>query len=728
MTSKRFIYYILLAFIIGNLLLIYIQYNSTKNIGGLVSGNEKTLNEFQVERQLRDLRREVAAYETSIKSIIDDKDSENVETVKRNIAEIENGLTSLQKINDDDSSVKFIDQLQVLVQEKINVSNAVLDTFHNKGKTAAGLLMAGSREKMLTDSITLITHKIDSSRQYLLSKVTAAIDENGRKARKWGIILILLILIAGAGLFWYIVEKIKQQQELITQLNESEKKVKEVVQLKENFMANMSHEIRTPMNAILGFTNLLQRKNLDSESKQYISSIQVSGENLLTIINDILDMSKIEAGMMRIESTPFSLKELLHSVETMFLKKAKDKGVLLTSVINEDVPDLLEGDAVRLTQIVVNLIGNAIKFTDKGSVKIKVSNKEIDNKIARISFEIKDTGIGIEKEKLPGIFERFRQAEDSITRKYGGTGLGLSIVKDLVNLQGGEITVESELNKGTIFRFAISYRISDQPTRTPVVPDDELNGRNSFNAIRILVVEDNKINQTLMQHLLTSWNINFDIAENGKDAISNLVTKDYDLILMDIQMPVMDGYTTTQYIRHELNDSIPIIAMTAHALTGEREKCIKWGMDEYISKPIKEQELYKLIGHFAKANRKEKIKENKTPAYKHIHLEYMREISGGNKGYERTVTAQFIEIMPGELEKLRAAFVKKEHEELKKTAHSMKTTVSVMGLTEQLQPMLDSLEYDNYDENKIRKNINSINAICTAAIEEAQALYIVLQV
>lgn len=725
MTSKKFIYYILVAFIIGNLLLIYIQYNSTKNIGGLVSGNEKTLNEFKVEKQLRDLRKEVSVYENNIRSIIEAKDSENVGTVKQNITEIENGLANLQKIDDDDSSVKFIDQLQFLVQEKIDASNAALDTFYSKGKIAAEAIIADPREKNLTDSIALITHKIDSSRQYLLSRVTAAIDDNGRKARKWGIILIVAVLLAGAGLFWYIVEKIKEQQELITQLNESEKKVKEVAQLKENFMANMSHEIRTPMNAILGFTNLLQKKNLDTESKQYLNSVQVSGENLLTIINDILDMSKIEAGMMRIESIPFDMWGLVHSVGTMFQEKAKEKGLLLTSVINNDVPEILEGDATRLTQILVNLISNAIKFTNAGTVSIHVSNKESIDDTIRICFEIKDTGIGIEEEKLPGIFERFRQAEDSITRKYGGTGLGLSIVKDLINLQSGEITVDSKLNKGTEFRFIIPYKISEREVIVPQTQKNISTQQAAFNNVRVLVAEDNKINQSLIQHLLTSWNIGFDIAGNGKEAILNLQNKNYDLVLMDIQMPEMDGYSATQYIRHELKNNIPVIAMTAHALAGEREKCLDMGMNEYISKPIKEQELYNLINLITTANANEK-EQGKNGTYKYLHLEYMREISGGNKDYERTVTAQFIEMMPEELEKLQAAFAKKDLQGLKRTAHSMKTTISIMGLTEQLQPILDSIEYSSYEDEKMRTNIHTVNTICTNAVSEASHLLTLL--
>ncbi|RYZ13615.1 MAG: hypothetical protein EOP49_54290 [Sphingobacteriales bacterium] len=255
---------------------------------------------------------------------------------------------------------------------------------------------------------------------------------------------------------------------MIRQLDASEKKEREAAKIKENFLANMSHEIRTPMNAILGFTTLLQKKQLEPEAALYVHTIRQSGENLLAIINDILDLSRIEAGMMRIEPAPFSVRSLAHSIETMFLEKTKEKGLLLSTSVADDVPDILEGDAVRLTQILVNLIGNAVKFTQQGSINIAIQSTSAGPQQVNLLISVNDTGIGIEKDQLPRIFDRFRQAEDSITRRYGGTGLGLSIVKDLVDLQKGSITVLSEPGLGTRFQVSLSYKIPVETTITPL--------------------------------------------------------------------------------------------------------------------------------------------------------------------------------------------------------------------------------------------------------------------
>ena len=274
-------------------------------------------------------------------------------------------------------------------------------------------------------------------------------------------------------MFWYIINTIRRQEHLIHQLNISEKNEREAAQVKEKFLANMSHEIRTPMNAILGFTHLLERKELDEESKEYVETIQKSGENLLTIINDILDLSKIEAGMMRIEAAPFNIRGLLHSVETMFTDKAKEKGIELFSRIDDTMADTLTGDATRLTQILVNIIGNAIKFTSEGNIVIQITNEGIKDTVVNTGITITDTGIGIEPEKLEKIFDRFQQVDDDVTRKHGGTGLGLAIVNDLIQLQKGSIKVESEMGKGTTFHIVMPYKIArDEVTG---------NGINEFN-------------------------------------------------------------------------------------------------------------------------------------------------------------------------------------------------------------------------------------------------------
>ena len=724
MRHTRIVLYILAAFVVGTLLLIYIQYNSSKNINTLITGNEKLLNEFRVSSELKELEKDIISVESKIRGTVSTNDSSHIKGFETQIAEVESDLRQLQKITDDDSSVKYIDILGQLVHEKILFNRQILDAFHVAGKNTAEDLLAEKHGRQLTDSIMLVAHIIDSTRQKLLATVIHSIDESGKNAQRFGAILIVLVLVCGAGLFWYIINAIRNQSQLIRQLNISETKVREGAQIKEKFMANMSHEIRTPMNAILGFTNLLQRKSLDEESKEYVQTIQRSGENLLTIINDVLDLSKIEAGMMRIETAPFSIRGLIHSIETMFKSKIFEKQLQLSVAVDDPVPDTLEGDATRLTQILINLVGNALKFTSKGSISVLITNEGIDDNVINTGIHVSDTGIGIEKEKLKTIFERFQQAEDSVTRKYGGTGLGLSIVNDLVLLQNGKIDVESEPGKGTTFRVIIPYKISTNDSGNIAFTANNLTVESNFEDHFILVAEDNEINQNLITHLFKNWDLKFEIVNNGREAIKKLQLKKYDLILMDIQMPEMDGYTATQEIRGKLKLDTPIIAMTAHALAGEREKCLSYGMNEYISKPIREEQLHNLIARFTQIPytgglHKKAVSNNANSAYQFIDLQYMKEVSGGDTEYEKTVTGQFIEAIPADLMALEKVWQNNDISSLRQLAHNMKTTVSVMGLNEILQPHLDSLEYDNLGREDFIKHFHLVKSICEASVEEA---------
>ena len=718
----------LAAFVAGNFLLIYVQYNSAKNVNNLIEGNEKVLTEIDVINNLRDLNRAIVSMDNRTGSVLYAKDSSTQKNNNTKVITIQSYIDNLQKISDDDSSVKYIDVLDLLVHKKLLLGKNTLAILDTSTKNTGAVLIASGRVKELNDSIRLVTHFIENSRHKLLAKVTVNIDKSGRKALNSGTTLILLVLMSGAVLFWIIIVTLRKQTQLILQLNISEKKVKEAAKLKEKFMANMSHEIRTPMNAILGFTNLLKSKNIDSESKLYVQTILKSGENLLTIINDILDLSKIEAGMMRIESAPFSIRNLVQSIEIMFKAKTDEKQLKLLVAVDESLPDILEGDATRLTQILVNLMDNAIKFTSKGSIEIKIINEAGDGKIIKTGITVSDTGIGIEKVKLQTVFERFQQAEDSVTRKYGGTGLGLSIVNDLVLLQNGTITVESESGKGTSFHLVIPFKISSEEINTISLSDSSTISKTDFENICVLVVEDNEINQSLIKHLFKSWQLDFDLATNGKEAIDKLILKKYNLILMDIQMPEMDGYTATQEIRNKLKSDIPIIAMTAHALEGEREKCLSYGMNEYISKPIREQLLHKLITQFihikvADVLQKKEIANVDTSQYKYINLQYMMEVSNGNTGYEKTVTEQFIEAIPDNLTAMEKAWKSSDITSLQQLAHNMKTTISVMGLNKMLQPYLDAIEYEKLNEEFFWNNFLPVKSICDASVKEAKQFY-----
>jgi signal transduction histidine kinase/CheY-like chemotaxis protein len=725
MTSNRFIYFILAAFIAGNLLIVFMQYNSAKNIHNFITGNKQLLNELRAGNQLRELERDLLSAEIKMDRAVATGDTSRLKEVGPQLKEAQDLLDSVREIAGNDVTMLNFQRLAALDHEKAAMYALILDSFRGHGGLSIKSFRVITRRRPLSNEVNNASRSIYESRRRLLDSLSTFTNNSGRKAQRWNVFMILMVLISGAVLFWYIVSRIRQQNQLIRQLDASEKKVREVSRVKENFMANISHEIRTPMNAVIGFTNLLKARNRDPEQAEFIDAISRSGENLLTLINDLLDLSKIEAGMMRIESVPFGVRELLSSVQTMFTEKIDQKRLHFSLVVDDSVPDLLRGDPVRLTQVLVNIIGNAIKFTDQGSIRLELSNKGMEGDQVRLGFVISDTGIGIAPGRLPTIFERFRQAEDSITRKYGGTGLGLSIVKDLVSLQHGEIAVESEVGKGTTFSFVLPYQMpAAQPVRVVSPREPGIDYPDSRH-IRVLVAEDNKMNQTLLKHLLTAWRLSFEIVDSGLAAVEKLQTGAYDLVLMDIQMPGMDGYQATRLIRTNLKLDIPVVAMTAHAFAGEREKSLNNGMNEYIAKPIDERELLGIIAKFTGMNsdgpgfEKEAVSEA-AAEFEFIDLRYMRGISEGNKEYEKAVTEQFLEAVPLAITTLESSLPGRDLASIRRTAHSMRSDVAIMGLLDKLAHFLDVLEYEPFDEAVFRQAISSVKGIYLLALPEAR--------
>ncbi len=377
--------------------------------------------------------------------------------------------------------------------------------------------------------------------------------------------------------------------------------------VKDEFLSNMSHEIRTPLNAIIGFNDLLSKTVLTQEQKDYLDTIATSSQNLKVIINDVLDVAKLESGNLKLEMKSISLNKLMDHVIKLQGPQAKERGLKLISSIDHEIPPYVLGDETRLTQILINLVSNAIKFTKKGFVELRAMAYEIKEGKANISFSVKDTGIGIPEDKLKIIFERFSQAETSTTRLYGGTGLGLNIVDMLVRLHNGKLTVDSERDKGSEFKFEITFDITNgvpEIGTTKVVKKQE---KPIFKGDKILLVEDNIHNQLLARNYYKRWGTDIDIAENGAIALDMLAETTYDIILMDLQMPVMDGFTTTKKIRKELKLKVPIVGCSAHSLVGEKEKCISIGMDDYIAKPYTEDELIRTTFKHLHPNKKEAI-------------------------------------------------------------------------------------------------------------------------
>ena len=386
------------------------------------------------------------------------------------------------------------------------------------------------------------------------------------------------------------------KEELIAATNIAQHKThvaEEALKFKQQFLSNMSHEIRTPMNAIVGFANVILKTKLDQNQKKYILAIKQSGDSLITLINDILDLSKVDAGKMSFCNNPFSIEESISDIYRLFEIKCQENNLEFTKDYDTSIPKTVLGDEVRLRQIILNLVSNAIKFTSYGKVHIGISIEKEDTKEITIKFAVSDTGIGIAQSKLSHIFNNFEQASNEITKHYGGTGLGLSIVKQLVELQGGSLFVESKEGEGSTFGFLMDFSktIDTTPEETPFLIKIE----NKAQKIKVLVAEDIALNQMLIKIILEDFGFECDIAENGKIVLKKLQEKEYDIILMDIQMPEMNGFEATDYIRNKMNSQIPIIALTADVTSVDIERSKKVGMNDYISKPIDEKILYSKI-------------------------------------------------------------------------------------------------------------------------------------
>jgi len=731
MTNNRFIYSILAAFIAGMLLLVFIQYNSSRSIDQLIEGNRLLLNDMKVGNDLRETERDILSVESKIRAAVATGDSSFAAGIDAQIANAEANLDTLQTLSEDPNTRADYQRLAVLAKEKLDKKNLMLDSFFHAGRKPDKSVIANPRSRGAANEINTIIRRLYASRKDRLAAISTSVTKYGRIARTSGIVLIMLVLLTASGLFWFIIDRIRRQNELIRQLDRSERQLQDAVQIKEKFLANMSHEIRTPLNSIIGFTRLLAKQSLNADSREFVEAIGSSGESLLTLINDILDLSKIEAGMMRVDLRPFSVRELFHSVETLFQHRVREKGLTLRVDVEADVPDLLSGDPTRLTQIIVNLISNATKFTEEGRITVLVSAKKIED-LVQLWVEVEDTGIGISPDQQPLIFERFLQAEGSATRKYAGTGLGLSIVKELIELQQGRIDVESEPGKGSRFHFFIPYKIISS---APAALQQGIAGAAlpRMDGICILVADDNRMNQRLMEHLLSGAGISFDIVDDGRKAVDRLRNKPYHLVLMDIQMPVLDGYMATRTIREELGSAVPVVAMTAHAMRGEREKCLESGMNEYLSKPIDAEELFRVIGRLAKVASASdgvvndvpdsvELAAEKAPArpetYVFIDIGYLQELSGGDRDYEVEMADQFLQAVPEELEQLEAALKAGDRAAASRVAHSLKTTVSIMGMTERLFVLLEILEYPDGGSDLFLV-AGTLRQVCMRALKEA---------
>jgi signal transduction histidine kinase/DNA-binding response OmpR family regulator len=565
------------------------------------------------------------------------------------------------------------------------------------------------------DEITLINHKV-------IRRITTRFSKDNAYKILY--------------LFEDITARKLKEKELIRAKHEAE----EATMAKQQFLSAMSHEIRTPMNAVIGLTHLLLQENPRTDQLDNLKTLKFSSDNLLVLINDILDLSKIEAGKMLFEETDFDLKELIYNIKNSLNYKAEEKGVKINIRLNPSLPRIMVGDPVRLAQVLNNLMSNAIKFTNKGSVTIDVMLESEDNEALKVNFAVIDTGIGISKDKLDYIFESFTQETSDITRRYGGTGLGLAITKRLLQLQNSQIYVESSIGKGSVFYFTLAFKRSLKEQLMPVRETVDYSNVDLAH-VKLLLVEDNEINQIVATKFLKQLHIKPDYASNGKVALEKVKMKEYDIILMDLQMPEMGGYEATKAIRElgGIYKAIPIIAVTAGVILDTHNRAMAVGITDFTAKPINPNELYQKILKYLQTgdNKKEpNITENKPvadgkqakPARKYI-LNYtsLLDICGGDIEAQHQMLSlakhSFVQFGSN----YQNALSTKDAALLESAAHYMKTLFHILNGEELMQEVEKGkrlITESGITQMQINESIAKVSDICKSIIYDLEQMQV----
>jgi signal transduction histidine kinase/CheY-like chemotaxis protein len=664
-------FWILSLTVVLLLLILAAQLYTIKNIKGLKTGNQEAAVTFTINNRLQEIVNTAAALEAKLTR--ENADKKNMHAITDSLAAMGYNASVLEKLNVDTGTRNNFIKLNTFISRQIAVSFKILEAAESANKTLKKRYADSLMSLNLSDSIYQTAITIEKGLEVKLKKT---FDQNAAASQKlstlnktFALIAIAAILILGT----IIINRHRRQVSLIKALENANEEVKKSALIKDQFLANMSHEIRTPLNAIKGFSRLMQQTNLNEEQQHFSDIIENSSNNLLNLVNDILDIAKIEAGKMTVEQKEFDLKRMLQTLESMFMNTAKEKQLEFSWQIGNAVPQFLNGDPDRIYQILVNLVSNAFKFTPKGFVKVSVLNVHENKKEITLQFRIQDSGIGIPLKKQELIFERFQQAGNPQENIQKGTGLGLAIVKNMATLLGGNVAVKSTEAEGSVFTVELPFAKngSDNNVAEDVNAND--NTFINFSNAKVLVAEDNKVNQLLITRLLKQHGIESAIKENGIEVLEVLKNQQFDLLLLDIQMPLLDGYKTCVAIR-ETGNALPVVAMTAYVMDAEKEKCRAAGMNDYLAKPLDEVELKKILlkylGEFVKHEKKgNNVNTNS----------FLLELAGGDKQMAAIILNHVKHEIPVEIAKLKKIINEKNMAALPAVCHYLISSVSPLG-------------------------------------------------
>ena len=701
MKSRITYFFWILFFAFGLMILVLMaQILNLKNITGLKKGNREAVITFTINNRLQDLAN--LSFELETKVISSANRAYNRQSITDSLTMLGYNGSVLEQINlNREIAVRF-KKLNRFINQQIEISLRVLQNKSTSGAT----LIDSLRKLQIADSVYVTALTIQKN---LENDLQTTLSNNTKKSSSllfYNRLILSLGMLAIVLFSTIIIYRYLRQLQLISALENATAAAKKSAQIKEQFLANMSHEIRTPLNAIKGFSRLISQTPLSREQQQYAGIINDASGSLIHIVNDILDISKIEAGKLRIEKKEFNLSKILQTVEYLFFNAAKEKQLKYSQHINDDVPMHLKGDPERLSQILINLVSNGIKFTQTGYVNTHVSLSKEENGKVWIEFQVKDSGIGIPADKQEAIFQRFEQLDTKDEDIIQGTGLGLSIVKSLAELMGGNIVLASEQGKGTIFKVLLPFEkcsvIISNENKTDLIPAYYYTGAS------VLVVEDNKINQLLIKHTLAGVDITTEIVSNGQEALETVAKRKFDLVLLDIQMPVMDGYATIQALRKRPDFTTPVVAMTAFAMPGEKEKCLAAGMNDYLAKPIDFTQLINVLEKFLVAG---KATEKIIAVPQITGDSFLLGLAGGDRNIARRILEEIKQEIPAAAKKLEEVKKNKEFTELNSICHHMVSTFAPMGNETKVIKKIQQLRNVAQDEETGNNNIMLIDGL-----------------